>query len=308
MAKTMQAIYQEKWASNIPLALTEVKGGKLRGFCDVASGSGMEKYTFYRERNYFAGDVAPQFFNNAGYSGTAGTKEKYSVSPRAIYAHEQVAWDEMQKSMLNADSNFMRGFGNALALKEDIEIMKAIEAAGDKVPDRTPTGGDAKVINDPLNLVGFKQNCFLAVANTDTTNVMESTGSVALIMDTVEYATLMPTGGDEGVMLSSSDFKIYQNANGVMTTRLFGCDIITYKRFTASAKTNWGSRTGVVKPGELYWIPKNTVGFVEWSGGTMSHSEYVPGNQDQYQFMVRKTVGAICIEPESIIKMVVTAS
>lgn len=295
MSKDLAVIYQEKYSSEIKIALSEAKGGKLKTYCNSATGTGMEKYTFYLDRDYSTG-TAPQFYNNDAYTGTSGTRSKYSVTPEPIYAHEKIAWKDMQKSMLKADSNFMKGFANALDLAVDIEIIKAIETATGVIQ----AGNVLETITTDANILAFKQSCFLSIANTDTTNVVEGANNVAIVMDTRDYANLMPKGGTEGNMISSADFKIYNNANGVLTTSLFGCDIITFKKFNAPAK--WGGRLGVIEQGTTYFIPNNTLGLVEWEAGNFSDSKYLSGNGDVFTFMTRKSVGTIALEPESIIQ------
>lgn len=298
MSKELAVLYQQQFDTNIPLTLAEIKGGKFRGYCRMGDGLNTDAYTFYADEGYHTDDNAPQAYNNSTYAGTSGDRKSYTVSPRSVYAHELLPWERMQSTSLKADSNFMRGFKNALQIKEDIEIIKAIEAEDASL---IANGDNTGAVNTDANLVTFKNNCVLAVANADSGSVVDGVGTVAVMMDTRDYADLLSKGTGEGATISSADFKVLQNANGILVNHMFGCDIITYKKFKDATK--WGDRVGVVPQGTIYFMPAKTVGFVYWAGSEFSHSEYQPGNADSMFFMVRASMGAIGIEPDSIIKM-----
>ncbi len=300
MSREMQALYVQQFASEAKIALSETVGGKLKSRCQVETIDHGESYTFANREGFSVGKVAPNLYQEAdvaGTNGNTGDDASYTVTPEAIYGSDRVKNSKLNKSMIKATSNFMKGLTNALDIACDVEVIKAIEAEDASL---IKVGSAATDITDDANILAFKQAAFLAVANTSGNNALTGGAPVGCIMNTKDYAYLLPKGGTEGNMLSSSDFKILQNANGVLSTNLFGTEIITYKDFKTPSQ--WGGRKAVIESGDTLFMPDGTVGYVEWKKSDRAESKYMPLAGDRSVFWVSRSVGCKALEPEAIIK------
>jgi hypothetical protein len=268
MAGNITASVQQQFSSTILTLLKEGKGGKLVEFTENDKNVEGDTYFFYRIGESTTKDDIDLYA--AGHAGTAGDMLKIAVEPKFAYADDFKKEHELAKTKLDIKSAYMKSFKSAVERKEDKVILDAI-AAEDAALMKRGNGTstlDAQ-FDELVKAIAYAQ---AMVEDNDAHGT-----NVAVVLNKVDYADLFAAD-----KFASSDFFKISDVG----TTLAGGKLIP---------------TGEVPSGTVYIIPKNTVCFASWKGGDKAVMDYNSG-KDGYYMWARKSVGATCAEPESIIK------
>lgn len=303
--------YTKLFNDTMRMSMHNVKGGRLRTFCEVMTKTTMEAGVFFRSEGQKTRDVAPQMYDSsqtnayiAERGGDAYGKRRFEVKPTFSYWAEKLPMIDLHKSMFKPDSSFMRQAFSSLKVKEDLKIVEALEA---KLPmfGYKALADNTKLISDPANVKALRQgiNLVSSLTTTDTSGVEYPEDYGAVLMNRLDYIELTTTGDATGTndLLINQNFNHVVGRNGNLTTTLFGMPIIVFKNFRTPA--DWGNRTAIVEAGDIYIFPNNAIGFVEWEGSEYWEAKYAFMNGDVMMFEAKKSGGAVAIDVEFMVHL-----
>lgn len=270
---------QKKYSMALKAFLNEATGGIFRKYCEYASVKGAETYSFNRVKGATATDGTIDLFATNG--DNAGDVTEYPVTLALITSGQRVAKQDLMKTELDVKSKWVKSMGNAVLLREDLKILTAVKAK-----DASLTKLDIKTGG-----LGTKANVAKIVG--------EINGAKALINNTVaeKAGIAMAMSIKSWKMLSQSDYVLnadYDKAFGGdgRGTFFFGAEVLI---------------SDAVGDKDIYIMPSGTVGLAENPDGREGSAEYYASQNMSYHLISAETIGAICIDPENITRVLIAA-
>lgn len=272
---------QELFSGAMLSYMTELKGGKLKKFCETMTQEGGETITFNRLKKATAKDGVVTMFG-AGANADGGDMEAFKATIAPISAQMKITEMDMNKTKIDIKNGYVKSLGNAVSRKEDSSVISAVVAAVPKATHTIAAGykteADIRVL-----ISAIRQAQALAAETPDGHN------GVALVMSPTNWADL-----------SSSDFLIngdYLNAFGSSpdgsVKTFYGAEVCLIDDANIGDATN---HTSLV-------IPSNTVCFGEWEGSQRGDAIFYPTDGMKWHLQAYKSIGTVVAEAASIFRV-----
>lgn len=255
--------------------LDEAKGGILRDLAEYAEVKGAETYSFARAKKASAIDGVVDLFTSNG--DNAGDVEYFPVTLAPISSGQLVPKHTLMKTKLDVKNTWVQQMGNAVNIKEDDKIVKAIEAKTSSLTKLAITGAISEDAN-AKKVIGAV-NGRMSRAKLSTAGIK----GVGIVMSQKNW--------DE---LSVCDYVLNQDYS-----KAFGGD----KDGTTSF---FGARvyiTETVGDDKIYVIPSMAFGLAENPDGREGSAEYYAAKGMSYMLVASKTIGTDVLDPKAIVEI-----
>lgn len=270
------ATIQQKFSTAMLAKLAELKGGQLKKLAEIGDAKGGESFTFYRMDESTAKAGIPTMFGEA-YGDNGGDMVAYKATIGEISVQQKVKESDMKKTQLDIKSAYVKSMANALATKEDEEIITAVMAeAGLRA-----AGDNTKAISDMTNvkrLIAEVRNAHVGAGMTP-----DGVKGVAIVMNRADYTELSTSDA----FINGDYADAFRGGNGDLPLSFYGAEVIV---------------TNKVAAGTSLVIPSNTFGFAEWEGSANADAAFFPTDGRRWHLQTDKSVGVVVIEPAHITK------
>lgn len=266
--------------------MSELKGGKLKKFCEVQTAQGGESVTFNRMKKSTAVDGVASMYTADG--GNAGDMVAIKVPIAYISAQDKIKEEDMNKTTIDIKNAYVKSLGNAVQNKEDGKVIEKLAALTAKAtPAETECKG-AQITNyateSEVKKVIAQIRRTLALAKETPDNHR----GVALVISSEDWADL-----------STSDYVLNNDYNAVFgggvngePTTFYGAEVCIIDN-----DANVGGTNKVV-----YLVPSNAICFAEWEGSMRADAEFHATDGLRWHVQAVKSVGAGVAEPNAIVK------
>lgn len=271
---------QELFSAAMLAYMTELKGGKLKKFCETMTQKGGETATFNRMKKSTAVDNVASMYGTV--TGEGGDMDAIKATIKYVSAQMKVKEEDMNKTNVDIKNSYVKALGNAVSRKEDSEIIAAIAAA-------SPT--DVTVSNlDYSDHVGAEAVIkTIRKAQALAQETIDGHAGVALVMSPAHWADL---ASSEYVLNNNYAAAFGTTPDGKVST-FYGAEVVLMDDANVGDSTNFYS----------YVIPSNTVCFAEWEGSQRGDAVFVPTDGLQWHLQAVKSVGAKVAEEKSIYRI-----
>ena len=270
MAKPLEQVLQEKYATQAKLAMSVQKPMGLVKFCEKGDATSGESFTFYRAEESTAKDGLPSMYNDDGKGykgdtgnngGDAGPLKPYKVFGAYISSQHKIDDIDFKKTSLDAKGTLQQTMSIAVEHKADEKVIRA--------------------------LVGK-----IAVAHASAAMTPDGQKGVSVLINLKDWEILVQSN-----YFLNADFKdSIEWGDNERPTRIKGAEFLVTKN------------DNMVPSGTIYIVPSNTCGFATWKGTEKGVAEYHETDGARWHLQNRKYVGAICIEPKFITKFTFKAT
>lgn len=296
--------HNKQYQSTVVELLARNKGGYLKRKTKHQNCKGNES-TFFntvggiivnRTGNFADGnftEVSGNFVKGLGNTDFA--IKKIEVKPVPIYAGTYVHETEYDKTLINIDQTIVAGHVDALAVEEDLDVLKAL-CQGLK-------SGFARPVPS-ANIIGDK-----AVALT-VDSYIKAIEMARLILGTGENISIIANKKDiielkmsENYMGMSKEYGHYFGERAVGDTRFATCELITWRDDlldVALAHADGGALTDTATVGRIMVMVDNrALCSASWNESIKTGITYHP---DRSEYLLKATidVGASILDPRAI--------
>ncbi|MGL5594109.1 MAG: phage capsid protein [Cetobacterium sp.] len=309
---SLVATKQDEFAKAMLMRMQEEKGSKILDFCEKATVSGANTYTFYRFGESEVGTKDIDMYRE-NYAGNAGKADKYVATIDYIYASDKIKAAEVNSTSLDLKSSFVNSLIYAMKRNVDYMVLHPIDlSTADKDFGKTAVSlllmgdGDA-ALDSEGNVNALIEAAVFASTLAKETSV-EGRPSVAIVVTAREFAIL-----HRAEKITNTN---YATVNPFQRNTLFGCEVV---KVAESVKNGWAnanaggagtdaatvSYTAAVKPviGQIILIPQGTVGAASWENDVEAKSWWDDA-QDSLFCRTKRSLGTVMLEPNSIIRLV----
>lgn len=299
MAKPLDQVLQEKYATQAKIAMSVQKPMGLVKFCEKGDPTGGESYTFYRAEESTAKDGLPSMYNDddKGYKGDSGNNggdagplKPHKVTGEYISSQHKIGDIDFKKTNLDAKGTLQKTMAIALEHKADEKVLNAIKAKDSDLTKQDFASGTAKGIEKEeviRALVGK-----IAVAHANAAMTPDGQKGVSVLINLKDWEILVQSN-----YFLNADFKdSIEWGDNEKPTRIKGAEFLVTKN------------TNMLPSGTIYIVPSNTCGYAAWKGTEKAVAEFHETDSARWHLQNRKYVGAICIEPKFITKFTFKAT
>ena len=299
MAKPLEQVLQEKYATQAKLAMSVQKPMGLVKFCEKGDATSGESFTFYRAEESTAKDGLPSMYNDdsKGYKGDtgnnggdAGPLKPYKVFGAYISSQHKIDDIDFKRTSLDAKGTLQQTMSIAVEHKADEKVLKSIKDKDSDLTKQDFSSGTAKGIDDEKVIRALVGK--IAVAHASAAMTPDGQKGVSVLINLKDWEILVQSN-----YFLNADFKeSIEWGDNERPTRIKGAEFLVTKN------------DDMVPSGTIYIVPSNTCGFATWKGTEKGVAEYHETDGARWHLQNRKYVGAICIEPKFITKFTFKAT
>ncbi len=290
MAKPLDLVLQEKYATQALIAMAVQNPMGLEKFCEKGDATSGESFTLYRADGSVAKDGLPSMYNsndkgyegdNGSNGGDAGPLKPFKVTGAYISSQHKIHDIDFKKTSLDAKGTLQKTMAIALAHKTDEKILSSIKAKDSelsKIDMPTKKLDDESVIRA---LIGR-----IATAHANASMTPDGQRGVSVVLNITDWEMLVQSN-----FFLNGDYKdSIEWGDNEKPTRIRGAEFLITRN------------TNMVPNGTMYIVPSNTCGCVNWKGTEKAVAEFHETDGARWHLQNRKYMGAICIEPTFITK------
>lgn len=274
---------QELFSAAMLAFMTELKGGKLKKFCETMTQAGGEMATFNRLSKSSAVAGVASMFDTAHTNANGGDMTAHKATIGYVSAQMKIKEEEMNKTNIDIKNSYVKSLGNAVSRKEDSAIIAGLMAGAPT--DVTVTG----MVGYDTEAAAKAVIMTIRKAQALAEETIDGYNGVALVMSPTDWSEL-----------SSSEYVLNQDYNSAFGTSpdgkvktFFGAEVILMD------DTAVGSATSK----ECYVIPSNVVCFAEWEGSQRGDAVFVPTDGLRWHLQAVKSIGVVAAEPKSAFRI-----
>ncbi|MGL5714328.1 MAG: phage capsid protein [Paraclostridium sp.] len=268
---------EQLFSSALLSYMADLKGGRLKKFCEVMTQEGGESITFNRVKEGTAKDGLVSMYDS-GFTGDMGDMIQITVPIAQVSAQDKIKEADMNKTKLDVKNAYVKGLGNAVDVKCDEKVIGAITTVDS---DLYSKGVNTALIDAQVKILVS----LIRRAKAYATNTVDNYTGIALIINPEDWAQLSTS---ELVLNSDYEKAFGGGMNGEPET-FYGAEVIISKK---------------VATGTTYVVPSNTICFAEWENSNIADAVFVPTDMRRYHVQAVKSVGVKVAEAGMIGKLV----